>query len=186
MRLERLVNSLLEISRITGGSLALECEEVDLVLLVRDVAERFREQAEQLNTKVMLYTPPTVMGCWDRLRLEQIVGDLLSNAIKFGAGNPIEVRLDQDESCAHLQVVDHGIGIASEDQARIFERFERAVPTRHFGGFGLGLWIVRQIVEAMGGTIRVDSVVGQGAAFKVELPLEPPVRTDTEPVSETH
>jgi signal transduction histidine kinase len=104
------------------------------------------------------------------MRVEQVVTNLLSNAIKYGAGRPIEIRVDGDENTARLTVRDRGIGIPPDHQARIFERFERAVSTSDYGGFGLGLWIVRQIVEAHGGQIHVTSTPGQGSAFTVELP----------------
>jgi PAS domain S-box-containing protein len=181
VRLERLVNSLLEISRITGQRLRLDREEVDLVGLVREIAERFAPQLNQTGTRLMLYAPVTLVGQWDRTRLEQIVTNLLSNALKFGPGRPLEIRMEADERTATLEVADHGIGISEEDQKRIFERFERAVATRHFGGFGLGLWMVRQIVEAMGGSIRVASRLGQGSTFTVQIPLDGPEVPEAEP-----
>ena len=107
----------------------------------------------------------------DRLRLEQVFTNLLGNAIRFGAGRPVSVSLRRLGERAVLRVSDRGIGISPEDQARIFDRFERAVSVRNFGGLGLGLWISRQIVEASGGAIRVESAPGRGAAFTVELPV---------------
>ena len=117
-------------------------------------------------------SPPC--GRWDRLRLEQVFGNLLSNAIKYGGGHPIEVAVSRNGNghTAKLEVTDHGIGISAEDQARLFNRFERAVSIESFGGLGLGLYITRQIVTAHGGTIRVESQPGAGATFVVELPLE--------------
>jgi signal transduction histidine kinase len=96
---------------------------------------------------------------------------LVANAVKFGAGKPVEVVAEAYGASAHLVVSDHGIGIPPDDQRRIFERFERAVPTKHYGGFGLGLWIVRNIVEAHGGEISVSSEPGRGSRFEVTLPL---------------
>jgi signal transduction histidine kinase len=104
--------------------------------------------------------------------MEQVLTNLLSNAIKYGAGKPIEVELHPEPRLARLLVRDHGIGIDPSDQHRVFERFERAAPVRHYGGLGLGLWITRQIVEASGGTIAVASELARGATFAVELPLE--------------
>jgi signal transduction histidine kinase len=98
------------------------------------------------------------------------VTNLLSNAAKYGRGAPIDVDLEGSAEVVRLTVRDHGIGIATEQQARIFERFEKAVSIRHYGGFGLGLWSARRMVEALGGAIRVESRVGEGAAFTVELP----------------
>ena len=120
--------------------------------------------------EVTVRAPSPVVGCWDRLRLEQIVSNLLSNAAKYGSGKPIEIEISGDDKKARLSVRDHGIGIPPADQARIFERFERLLAGRGAPGFGLGLWIVRQVVEGMHGEIRVTSEVGAGATFVVELP----------------
>jgi signal transduction histidine kinase len=113
-----------------------------------------------------------VTGNWDRLRLEQVVTNLISNAIKYGPRKPIELRIEQSDGTARLTVRDQGIGISEHDQARVFEPFERAVSVRHYGGFGLGLWITRKIVEAHGGAIRVQSRPGEGSTFVVELPSD--------------
>jgi signal transduction histidine kinase len=115
--------------------------------------------------------PPGIVGCWDRLRLDQVVSNLLSNAMKYGGERKlIEIAVACDEGNVAISVRDHGVGMSPEDQDRIFERFERLISVRHFGGFGLGLWIVRQIVEAHGGRVRVESVLGEGSKFTVELP----------------
>jgi signal transduction histidine kinase len=103
------------------------------------------------------------------------VVNLLSNAIKYGDGNPIDVSLTTTESGARLTVTDHGIGIAPEDVERIFTRFERAAPVRHYGGLGLGLYITRNIVEAHSGTIDITSEPGHGTTFVIELPARPTV-----------
>jgi signal transduction histidine kinase len=112
-------------------------------------------------------------GSWDRMRLDQVVTNLLSNGVKYGGGKPVEITLSHGPSGVRLTVQDHGIGIAPDDQRRIFERFERAASARHYGGFGLGLWITRQIVESSGGTISVDSAPDRGSKFVVNLPTEP-------------
>jgi signal transduction histidine kinase len=114
----------------------------------------------------------SVIGHWDRLRLEQVVSNLIANAIKYGAGRPVEVRVSRGGSYALLEVRDHGIGVAEEDHDRIFQRFERAISGAHYGGFGLGLWISREIVLAQGGFIELESAPGKGATFTVRLPLE--------------
>jgi signal transduction histidine kinase len=150
----------------------LEREEVDASRLVREVVGRLREELAWTHCPIALQVRSGIVGRWDCLRLEQVVTNLVTNAAKYGSGKPIEVTLDTEESRARLTVRDHGIGIAPEDQARIFEPFERAVSTRHYGGFGLGLWIVRQIIESMGGSIRVESVPGEGSTFTVEFECE--------------
>jgi signal transduction histidine kinase len=162
------------VSRIRAGRLALKHETVDFAALLQEVVNRAEADAAGAGCQLVLRAESPVIGRWDRLRLEQVVTNLLSNALKYGAAHPVELSVFQDGSNARLTVRDHGIGIAPEHQARIFQRFERAVSERHYGGFGLGLWIVRQIVESLGGDIRVESLPGQGATFTVSLPVEPP------------
>ena len=170
-RLANLIHELLDISRITAGKLRLEPEEVDLAGLARDLALRFSEELSRSGGELRLETPESVVGFWDRLRVEQILQNLLTNAIKYGRGLPIEVQVSADAQWARVVVKDQGIGIAPEDQARLFQRFERLASERHFSGFGLGLWIVRQILDAMGGRIHLQSEPGRGSVFTVELPL---------------
>jgi signal transduction histidine kinase/DNA-binding response OmpR family regulator len=177
-RLHHLVEELLDVSRIMAGRLQLEPVSVDLIDVARAVADdvRARGRADDstldLQVETGVGTEP-IVGFWDRMRLEQVVLNLVSNAIKFGAGKPIRIRLERRMGVATLSVVDQGIGIDPVDQRRIFDRFERAVPVRHYGGLGLGLFIVRQIVESMGGRITVRSSLGEGSTFQVELPLQP-------------
>lgn len=171
-RLARLVSSLLDISRIGAGRLDLEREQTDLAEVVREVADRFAEEARKAGSDVRVEATPAV-GSWDRLRVDQVVTNLLANALKYGAGAPVDVRVRAEGGRAVLTVRDRGIGISEEDQRRIFQRFERAVSQRNYGGFGLGLWIVRQIVEAQGGTVRVESAPGRGSTFTVELETGP-------------
>jgi PAS domain S-box-containing protein len=172
-RLTGLINNLLDISRITAGRLDLDLETVDLTSVVGDVVARSREDLARAGCVLELRNDGPCVGRWDRLRVEQVVGNLLSNAIKYGAGHPIEMSVAGDSESARFSIRDHGIGIPPEDQARIFQRFERAVSDRHYGGLGLGLWIVRQIVDAFGGTIQVESGAGQGSNFRVVLPKAP-------------
>jgi signal transduction histidine kinase len=166
-RMSRLVETLLDVSRITAGRLDLEPEELDFGQAVHVVVDRFKEQLKERQIAMRV---ATLIGSWDRLRLEQVVTNLVSNAIKYGDGLPIEVSLEGDDTTAWLTVTDHGIGIEPDNQKRLFERFERAVSRRHYGGFGLGLWITRQIVDAMGGQIAVESRPGEGSTFRVTLP----------------
>lgn len=173
-RLEALIGQLLDISRITTGRLDFNLEPVDLSQVVLDVVTRFSEVAEIAKCPLEVDLPEELIGEWDRMRLDQIVTNLLSNALKYGAGKPVEIRAGSHEGRAFLRVVDHGIGIAEAEQSRLFRRFERLVSDRHYGGLGLGLWIVRQIVERLGGTIRVESKLGEGSTFIVDLPLIQP------------
>ena len=173
-RLTQLVDNLLEASRVTVGRIPLELEDLDLSATVRDVVDRMRLEIERAHSPVALRADTLVVGRWDRARMEQIVANLLSNAIKYGANTPIEICVETHDGRARLVVQDHGIGIAPEHQTRVFDRFERAAPVRQYGGFGIGLWIVRKLVEASGGTVRVDSRPGEGARFTVELPLATP------------
>ncbi|WP_338863694.1 protein kinase domain-containing protein [Myxococcus stipitatus] len=173
-RLGRLVNDLLDISRISQGPLDVTLGPVDLVALLRSQLERGREAFLRAGCPVRFDAPDhPLIGQWDASRVEQVVASLLSNAMKYGAGKPVEISLREQDGLAWLQVRDHGMGIAEEDLSRIFERFERAVSVRHYGGFGLGLWIAREIVQALGGSIHVESTPGQGATFSVTLPREP-------------
>ncbi len=169
-RLSRLVEELLDISRISGGRLVLEPAEVDLAAVARDVAGRFSPLLAAARCPLALRADTPVWGRWDRSRVEQVITNLLDNARKYGAGTPVELSVEGDEREGRLVVSDRGIGIAPEQQARIFERFERAVDARHYGGLGLGLWITRQIIEAHGGTLAVSSAPGAGATFTVVLP----------------
>jgi PAS domain S-box-containing protein len=171
-RLTRLTEELLDVTRITSGRLDLDLEETDLSEVAREAAERFRDAAARAGCEIRIAAPPGVRGTWDRSRLDQVVTNLVSNAVKFGKGKPIEVCVEPDTSWARFTVRDEGIGISPEDQAKIFERFERAVSRRSYGGMGLGLWIARQIVDAHGGKIAVSSEPGKGSMFRVELPID--------------
>jgi PAS domain S-box-containing protein len=169
-RQTQLVNELLDVSRISAGRLELCPEPLDLAALVREVAERFEPELGPTGTLLELVLTQDARGSWDRLRLDQVLTNLLSNAVKYGRGHPVRVELTATPERVRLDVRDSGIGIAAEHLSRLFHRFERAVSERNYGGFGLGLWIARQIVEAMGGHISVRSTLGVGSTFTVELP----------------
>jgi PAS domain S-box-containing protein len=169
-RLIRLADELLDMSRISSGALHLSPEEMDLGLLVREVVERLEEGAGRAGCKLTLHASDGVIGFWDRLRLDQVLSNLLANAVKFCADAPIEVAVSSRGETALLTVTDHGIGIHDADQKRIFERFGRVVLGHTYPGMGLGLFITREIVEAHGGKIAVESRPGAGARFEVTLP----------------
>ncbi|MDI1434125.1 PAS domain-containing sensor histidine kinase [Polyangium sorediatum] len=170
-RLTDLTTDLLDATRIQAGKLSVEREEVDLVEVVRDVCQRFAPDAARVHAPLLVDAAAPVVGLWDRLRIEQVVDNLLSNALKYGPGKPIRMEVCVAAESAVFTVRDQGIGIRAEDHERIFGRFERAVSERSYGGLGLGLHIVRAIVQAFGGTICVHSAPGEGAAFTVTLPL---------------
>jgi signal transduction histidine kinase len=163
---------LLEVSSIASGQLTLTLSDVDLVGLVRSVVARASEPLRASRSALVLDAREPVVGRWDRCRLEHVVGNLLSNAIRYGAGAPIELGVQASGDRAWLVVRDHGTGIAPEDQARIFHRFERAAPYRHYGGLGLGLYIVGQTVERLGGRVECASKLGEGSTFTVVLPRQ--------------
>jgi signal transduction histidine kinase len=172
-RLAKLADELLDVARIRGGRLRLELEPVELGSLVRDVAPRTALSLGRPISDLSILSAGPVEGRWDPLRIEQVVTNLVSNACKYGDGKPIEVRVGRQGTGAELVVQDHGIGMSAADQARIFERFERAVTPHEYSGLGLGLWIAREVVQAHGGRISVRSQPGEGSEFRVELPLLP-------------
>lgn len=168
-RLSTLITTLLD-AQHEAGQVVLARGPVELAELISQVAARLRGRAELVGSSVIVDVP-VVRGEWDRLRLEQVFTNLLVNALKYGRGGAIEVRGALEGQQVRVDVRDHGIGIAPGDAARIFEKFERAVPTSD-GGLGLGLFITRQLVDAHGGTLSFDSVPGQGTTFHVCLPLQ--------------
>lgn len=170
-RLSTLVGELLDVTLISSGHLRLALEPVDLGALVQEVAARFEGESQRTGTPIQAELDE-VVGQWDRGRLEQAVSNLLSNALKYGVGHPVHLQVGRTTEHAWLSVRDEGIGIPPEAAGRIFEKFERAVSERHYGGLGLGLYVTRQNVQAMGGTIDVRSTLGQGATFTVRLPCQ--------------
>jgi len=173
-RLEKLVNYLLDFSRALSGQLALTPEEVDLSDVARMTAERFSENLDKAGCKLSLRADAPITGLWDRLRVEQVLVNILSNAIKYAPGAPIEVTVTEKDGHAVVSVRDHGPGIPPLDQGRIFDRFvQLSPPEHHRGGFGLGLWIVRKIVDAFRGSLDLESEPGAGSTFRVTLPRVP-------------
>jgi signal transduction histidine kinase len=175
-RLSNLVTEMLDVSRIASGRITLREDTVDLSQLTKEVSERFQDELERNNINLILKSSDSIVGVWDASRLDQVLSNLLSNAIKYGANQPIEVATWATEGWAHFSVLDRGIGIAKEDQAAIFAPFARAPSSQHFGGLGLGLWIAEQIVRFSGGGIRVESDIGWGSRFTVDLPMIPSTR----------
>jgi signal transduction histidine kinase len=175
-RLHRLLETLdrlLDVSRLSSGRIDLEIEAVDLAEVVREVVGSFEAELAVARCDARVTTPSTVIGRWDRLRLDQICRNLVSNAIRFGAGHPIQVTVEADDTDATLTVQDYGVGIPPDKQRVIFERFERGPDTRRSGGFGIGLWVVRNVCAAMGGSVSLESSVGGGSTFAVSLPRRP-------------
>lgn len=170
-RLVALVDSLLDVTRIAADRLNLVLEELDLAELVADVAARFADQLSKVGCTLEIQSSGPVRGRWDPLRIDQVVSNLLSNAAKYAAGSLVRVRVLALGLAAQIEVQDQGIGIPADRLSQIFGRFERAVPSRSFGGLGLGLYIAHEIVEAHGGDIAVTSELGVGSTFTVTLPL---------------
>lgn len=171
-RLSRIVDNMLHENLITVGKMRLTHAEVDLSGMAQDVIEQFRVQAQSHRVDVLFKSQGLVIGRWDRFRLEQVLLNLLMNAIRYGNKQPVTVEVSQTDGWASLQVEDEGMGIKIEDQERIFERFERASADLESTGMGLGLFIAKTIVDAHGGEIRVRSEIGKGSRFTVLLPLE--------------
>ncbi len=175
-RLGLLIDSLLDVSRIATGRLDLHREPMDLRESISHLLESLRDAASRACSPLSLDAPAELRGEWDRIRIDQLLINLIANGIKHGAGHPVELSLRQDRDDVLIEVRDHGPGIAREDMGRIFERFERATSTRNYGGFGLGLYVAREIVRAHGGSIQVDNAPDGGARFTVRLPRIPAVR----------
>jgi len=170
----RLIDDMLDVTRLRSGALSIQPKPTDLAALARGVVEGLAQQAEAAGPPIELDAPLAVEGVWDEFRIEQVLTNLLTNALRYGGGRGIEVEVKRLGAFALMSVRDHGIGIAPEDQARIFEQFERTEDSRrHAAGLGLGLYIARQIVRSHGGEIELESVPGEGSLFRVRLPLQP-------------
>lgn len=171
-RLSRMVNDLLNLSLITTGKLDLEPEPTDLTAIVNEISDRFAERIKKDNITITVAADKQIIGNWDRVRIEQAVVNLVSNAIKYGNNKPIHIALSNSHNRAKLAVSDQGIGISPDHQKRVFERFERAVSSREYKGLGVGLYITHQIVKAHHGKISINSKPNQGTTFIIELPLQ--------------
>jgi signal transduction histidine kinase len=174
-RLNRLVEDMLDVSRIHSGSLSLKKEPVELGELIREIVERLSPVMVEAGTPPGFVCLEPVEGCWDRFRIEQVATNLLTNAMRYGGRKPVLVQVERRGGFARLGVRDRGLGIPAEDLDRVFGRFERAVSASEVSGLGLGLFISRQIVDAHGGRIWVESEgPGKGSTFVVELPASGP------------
>jgi signal transduction histidine kinase len=169
-RLARIIRELLDTTAIEHGALALDPQPVALDEVVARAMAELQPDLARAGCEIGLALDPSVRGRWDPRHLEQIVIHLVSNAMKFGGGRPIEVRSGRAGSEAWLTVADHGVGIEPAARDRIFDRFDRGLAGQHQGGLGLGLYLCRRLVELHGGTISVESEPGGGATFRVTLP----------------
>ena len=170
----RLIDDMLDVSRIRTGKLSIRPTSIDLSQLVVSVVENFAPQMEASGCELQFERPEPLIGVWDEFRIEQVLANLLTNAVRYGAGKPVRISVCRTDEGACIEVLDHGIGISPQSLERIFHQFERAEGSENSAGLGLGLFIAEQIVKAHGGRIQVESEAGQGAVFRVLLPLESP------------
>jgi signal transduction histidine kinase len=169
----RLIDDMLDVTRMRRDALSIQTKPVDLAVLAHAVVENLRHQAEAAGVAIALEAPAELHGVWDEFRIEQVLTNLLTNALRYGGGKPVEMVVQEVGDAARVSVRDHGIGIGPDDQERIFEQFERTDDSRkHAAGLGLGLYITRKIVGLHDGQICVESTPGQGATFIVDLPLQ--------------
>lgn len=169
-RLSDLIDELLDVARIRAGRVSLERREMDVAEATREVIARMEPQLERAGCPVTLEVTGDPVGLWDPSRIDQILTNLVSNAAKYAPNGPIAVEVHGNSEHVRIAVTDHGIGISPADQTRIFKRFERAVSDRNYGGLGLGLFIVNELVSAHGGEVSVRSSPGEGSTFEVKLP----------------
>lgn len=166
----RRATTLLEITRLNAEKIQLQPSSFDLCELVRECVRKYEQMAVRAGSQLRCLAEQPVLGTWDRLATEQVLDNLLSNAIRYGDGKPVSIELVADDHRVVLRVVDRGIGIAPADRTKIFERFEQGSSAPRSGGFGIGLWLSNKLVQAQGGVLQVESAVGQGSTFVVSLP----------------
>jgi PAS domain S-box-containing protein len=171
-RLTALIEDMLDVARISSGRLTLNLEQQDLVGVIREVCERYAVQAATAKTPLELEAPSKISAIFDRLRIEQVLINLITNAMKYAPGSPIHISIVRSTDHVRVYVRDQGIGISKDDLERVFDRFERVLSSNNVGGLGLGLYISRQIIESHGGRIWAESRVGAGSTFTFELPLK--------------
>lgn len=174
----RLIEDMLDVSRIRTGKLSIRPNQFDLVVLVSNLLQNFAQQIEAAETEVSFTASEPLVGNWDEFRIEQVITNLLTNALRYGGRSPIQVRVYRDGDEARVEVQDRGIGISAENQKRIFQQFERVSAKTVVAGLGLGLFISEQIVAAHGGSIVVESEINEGALFRVCLPIQENGKSD--------
>ena len=174
----RLIEDMLDVSRIRTGKLSIRPNRFDLVQLVSNLLQNFAQQIDAAETEVLFTAPEPVEGHWDEFRIEQVVSNLITNALRYGGRSPVKVRVYREGDEARIEVEDNGIGISAENQKRIFQQFERVSAKTVVAGLGLGLFISEQIVAAHGGSIVVESEINEGALFRVCLPIEENGKSD--------
>ncbi|MBK5373181.1 hybrid sensor histidine kinase/response regulator [Pseudomonas sp. TH43] len=174
----RLIEDMLDVSRIRTGKLSIRPNRFDLVQLVSNLLQNFAQQIEAAETEVTFTASDPVEGHWDEFRIEQVVSNLITNALRYGGRSPVQVRVYRQGNEARVEVQDRGIGISPENQKRIFQQFERVSAKTVVAGLGLGLFISEQIVAAHGGSIVVESEINEGALFRVCLPIQENGRSD--------
>jgi signal transduction histidine kinase len=171
-KLTRLVGNMLDLSRLQAGRLTFDVKPTRLETVVQQVVEELRPMAERAGTEIEVRVKQPTLGDWEPLRVEQVVSNFLSNAIKYGEGKPILLTIDRSGPDAELSIQDHGAGISEKDLARLFGKFERGTQTSAQTGVGLGLYISKQLLEAMGGGVTVTSQRHKGSTFTLRLPAK--------------
>jgi signal transduction histidine kinase len=169
-RLANLSQNLLDVVMLSAGGVVLQLNDADLREVIAQAVARCAEEARRAKCPIVLSAGPPVRVRCDKAWVEQAVTNLITNAIKFGKGRPIDLAVESKGATARITVTDHGIGVPLEDRRRIFERFERAVPSRHYGGLGLGLYVAREVAHAHAGSILVASEPDEGSTFTILLP----------------
>ena len=168
----RRATTLLEITRLNSEHVKLEPMSFDLSELVRACVRKYEPLAMRAGSTLECHNPSPVDGTWDHLATEQILENLVSNALRYGDGKPVRVEVESDPDWVEVRVIDHGIGVAPTDRERIFQRFERGPSAPRSGGFGIGLWLASRLVQAQGGTLGLQSELDRGSTFTVRLPRD--------------
>lgn len=170
-RLTKLIDELLDVSRISGGRLTLDLQSYNLSQIIEAVVKRLEDMRLRSGSIIEVDIDPDLVGNFDLIRIESAIENMLTNAIKYGLGRPIQLKAKRSKGLVLITVKDNGIGISEKDQKNMFQKFERAVSVRKYSGLGLGLYITRKVVEAHGGTVGLESQLGQGSTFFISLPL---------------